>query len=276
MTDQTIGYKKDSRGVVRITLDRPDKRNAFDAAVISELTKAVAQASDDPTCRVIVLAGNGKHFSAGADLNWMQRTATLTAEENRTDARALAGMLKAIDLSPKPIIARVQGAAYGGAVGLVSACDIAVASNDARFCLSEARLGIAPAAIGPYVIRAIGARQAHRYFLTSEEISADKALVLGLAHEVVSTDKLDETVNALVERLLHNSPQALTACKQLIARSGHNQPDEELVQYTADLIAMLRTSTEGQDGLQAFLEKRQPGWIKALAEVQKSGSGAKQ
>lgn len=263
MTDSTVRYEKDARGVVRITLDRPDKRNAFDASVIRELTQAVIKASDDPACRVIVLAGNGKHFSAGADLNWMKHTATLTAEENRTDARALAGMLKAIDLSPKPTIARVQGAAYGGAVGLVSACDIAVASNDVRFCLSEARLGIAPAAIGPYVIRVIGARQARRYFLSSEEISADKAHALGLVHEVVSTEELDETINALLVRLLHNSPQALSACKQLIARSGHNQPDEELIQYTADLIATLRTSAEGQEGLQAFLEKRQPSWVSA-------------
>ncbi|OEY65525.1 enoyl-CoA hydratase/isomerase family protein [Marinobacter sp. X15-166B] len=278
MTDQAVHYETDASGVARITLDRADKRNAFDASVISELTRAVTRATEDPDCRVIVLAGHGKHFSAGADLNWMKHTATLTAEENRTDARALAGMLKAIDLSPKPVIARVQGAAYGGAVGLVSACDIAVASTDARFCLSEARLGLAPAAIGPYVIRVMGARQARRYFLTCEEISADKALTLGLIHEAVAPEALDETVNALIERLLRNSPQALTACKQLIARSGHNQPDEELIQYTADLIASLRTSPEGQEGLQAFLDKRQPNWISTpiQSNTQGSDSGAKQ
>lgn len=261
MSDNAVRYETDARGVTRITLNRPDKRNAFDADIIRALTGAVKQASEDPACRVIVLAGDGKHFSAGADLNWMKHTATLSADENREDARALAGMLKAIDLSPKPTIARVQGAAFGGAVGLVSACDIAIASDDARFCLSEVRLGLAPAAIGPYVIRVLGARQARRYFLTAEEISATRAVDLGLVHETVTAESLDDTVNRLVDRLLKNSPQALGACKELIARTGHNQPDEELIRYTADLIAHLRTSDEGQEGLSAFLEKRAPSWI---------------
>lgn len=259
--NSAVRYETDARGVTRITLNRPDKRNAFDADIIHALTEAVKQASDDPACRVIVLAGDGKHFSAGADLNWMKHTATLSAEENREDARALAGMLKAIDLSSKPTIARVQGAAFGGAVGLVSACDMAIATDDARFCLSEARLGLAPAAIGPYVIRVIGARQARRYFLSTEEISSSKAATLGLVHEAVPADQLDDTIDALIDRLLKNSPQALGACKELIARTGHNQPDEELIRYTADLIAHLRTSEEGQEGLNAFLEKRSPSWI---------------
>lgn len=261
MSDNAVRYETDARGVTRITLNRPDKRNAFDADIIRALTDAVKQASEDPACRVIVLAGDGKHFSAGADLNWMKHTATLSADENREDARALAGMLKAIDLSPKPTIARVQGAAFGGAVGLVSACDITIASDDARFCLSEVRLGLAPAAIGPYVIRVLGARQARRYFLTAEEISATRAVDLGLVHETVTAESLDDTVNRLVDRLLKNSPQALGACKELIARTGHNQPDEALIRYTADLIAHLRTSDEGQEGLSAFLEKRAPSWI---------------
>ncbi|SFM70680.1 enoyl-CoA hydratase/isomerase family protein [Marinobacter zhejiangensis] len=261
MSTDAVRYETDARGVTRITLNRPDKRNAFDADIIKALTDAVNRASDDPACRVIVLAGDGKHFSAGADLNWMKHTATLTADENREDARALAGMLQAIDLSPKPTIARVQGAAFGGAVGLVCACDMAIATEDARFCLSEARLGLAPAAIGPYVVRVLGARQARRYFLTTEEISANHAVDLDLIHEMVAAEQLDDAVNNLVERLLKNSPQALGACKELIARTGHNQPDEELIRYTADLIAHLRTSDEGQEGLNAFLEKRSPSWI---------------
>ncbi|HCW89134.1 MAG TPA: enoyl-CoA hydratase [Marinobacter sp.] len=261
MTDQVVHYAMDARGVVRVTLNRPEKRNAFSGEIIRQLEQAFNKAAGDPACRVLVLAGEGKHFSAGADLNYMQHSATLTPEENREDARSLAAMLQALDTLPKPTIARVQGAVYGGAVGLVCACDVAIASDDARFCLSEARLGLAPAAIGPYVVRVLGERQARRYFLTSEEISASGAEAFGLVHDVTSRESLDGVIDILIQRLLGNGPNALTACKELIARCGQSAPDTDLAEYTADLIADLRTGTEGQEGLKAFLEKRKASWV---------------
>lgn len=261
MTEHAVRSTTDGRGVTRITLDRPDKSNAFNDAVMQDLTDAINAATKDDACRVVILEGEGKHFSAGADLNYMKASAELSHEANVADAMALAGLMQALDQLPKPTIARVQGAAFGGALGLICACDIAVASDNARFCLSEARLGLAPAAIGPYVVRALGPRQARRYFLTTEEIPAAKAVELGLVHEVATLENLDNVVEALVERLLKNGPVALNACKALVARTQEDGPSQGLIRYTAELIADLRTGSEGQEGLQAFLEKRKPGWI---------------
>lgn len=262
MTGQYVRYEMDNRGVARITLDQPDKRNAFDGHIIRELTEALEKAAGESACRAVILAGAGKHFSAGADLDHMKQTATLSHEDNIADAEALAKLMYTLDRLPVPTIARVQGAAFGGALGLICTCDIAIAADNARFCLSEVRLGLAPAAIGPYVVRVLGERQARRYFLTTEEIRGEKVVALGLAHEMVPEDQLDDVIDGIVEKLLRNGPNALKACKSLIARIGDYQPDADMTRYTAHLIADLRTGHEGQEGLQAFLEKRQPDWIK--------------
>lgn len=260
MTESAVRSETDGRGVTRITLNRPEKSNAFNDAVIQDLTKAIQATGQDDNSRVVIIQGAGKHFSAGADLNYMKASAELSHEANVTDALALAGLMQTLDQLPKPTIARVQGAAFGGALGLICACDVAVAADNARFCLSEARLGLAPAAIGPYVVRALGPRQARRYFLTTEEIPADKAEELGLVHQVAAQDDLDNVIEALVERLLKNGPVALNACKALIARTQEDGPSDGVIRYTAELIADLRTGPEGQEGLQAFLEKRKPDW----------------
>lgn len=261
MTEQAVRSETDSRGVTRITLNRPDKSNAFNDAVMRDLSAAIRDAGENPHCRVVILQGEGKHFSAGADLNYMKQTAELSHDANVADAMALAGLMQTLDRLPKPTIARVQGAAFGGALGLICACDIAIAADNARFCLSEARLGLAPAAIGPYVVRALGPRQARRYFQTTEEISASKAEALGLVHEVAPLDTLDEIIDPLIDRLLKNGPVALNACKALVARTQDDGPGDDLIRYTAELIADLRTGPEGQEGLGAFLSKRKPNWI---------------
>ncbi|MZR61660.1 enoyl-CoA hydratase/isomerase family protein [Alcanivorax sp. DP30] len=247
--------------VARITLDNPDKRNAFDDSIIASLTKAFKSAGNDDAVRVVVLQAAGKHFSAGADLNWMRAMGKLDPQQNRDDALRLAGLMQAIDQCPKPVIARVQGAAFGGALGLICAADMAVAAENARFCLSEVKLGIVPAVISPYVVRAMGARQANRYFMTAEVIPADRALSLGIAQEVVPESELDTTVDALVDALLSAAPRAQIEARDLIARVSHGPIDQAMLDHTANLIARLRTGDEGQEGLGAFLEKRKPGWI---------------
>ncbi len=262
MSEPMVRTETDARGVTRITLDRPDKRNAFDSDVMAALADALEQAGRDARCRVVILQGSGKHFSAGADLGYMKQTAALSHDDNVADAMALAGLMQTLDRLHKPTIARVQGAAFGGALGLICACDIAIAGDNARFCLSEARLGLAPAAIAPYVVRAMGPRQARRYFLTTEEIAAERAAELGVVHEVVPLEDLDETVEQIAAGLLNNGPVALDACKRLVARTQEDGPDAALIRYTAELIAGLRTGDEGQEGLQAFLDKRPPTWIR--------------
>ncbi|MED5389067.1 MAG: enoyl-CoA hydratase/isomerase family protein [Pseudomonadota bacterium] len=247
-------------GVARITLDNPEKRNAFDDSIIASLTQAFERAGSDAAVRVVVLQAAGKHFSAGADLNWMRAMGKLDAQQNRDDALRLASLMQAIDQCPKPVIARVQGAAFGGALGLICAADMAVAADNARFCLSEVKLGIVPAVISPYVVRALGARQANRYFMTAEVIPADRALSLGIAHEVVPESELDATVDALVDALMSAAPQAQIEARNLIARVSHGPIDRAMLEHTADLIARLRTGDEGQEGLSAFLEKRTPNW----------------
>jgi len=246
--------------VTRITLNRPDKRNAFDHTVIEALIQAFEQASADPDTRVILLDAAGKHFSAGADLNWMRAMGELDADQNRADARRLAALMSTIDGAAKPVIAQVQGAAFGGALGLICAADMAVADDDARFCLSEVKLGILPAVIAPYVVRAMGARQARRYFMTAEVIDAPRAGQLGLVHEVVPAVDLDTTVERLTAALLAGAPGAQRRARELVHRADGSAVDPAVVDYTADLIAELRTGAEGQEGLSAFLEKRAPNW----------------
>lgn len=261
MTNDTVLYHLDGRGVAWITLNRPDKRNAFGGPVIAALIDALDQARN-ADCRALVLAGEGRHFSAGADLEYMKQSAQLSEADNIDDARTLARLMDTLDQFPAPTIARVQGAAFGGALGLVSCCDIVLAAENARFCLSETRLGLAPSTIGPYVVRAMGPRQARRYFLSAEEISSDRAIDLNLVHQVIPDEDLDEAIDAMLDRLLKNGPEALAACKSLIARIGQDQPDDELMDFTAQQIARLRTGDEAQEGLSAFFDKRPARWVK--------------
>ncbi len=246
--------------VATIWMNRPDLHNAFDETLIAELTAACIALDDDADVRVIVLAGRGKSFSAGADLNWMRRAANNGLDDNLNDARALAGMLRTLAEMQKPIIARVQGAALGGGMGLAAACDIAVASTKAVFATSEVKFGIIPSAISPYVLRAIGARQATRYFQTAERIAAVRAREIGLVHEVTEPEALDAKVAEIVAALLAGGPNAQAAAKDLI-RAVANQPiNHTLVEDTAHRIAHLRATPEAREGIGAFLDKRQPGW----------------
>lgn len=247
--------------VARITLDNPDKRNAFDDSIIASLTEAFEKAGSDDRVRVVVLQAAGKHFSAGADLNWMRAMGKLDAAQNKADALRLARLMQTIDQCPKPVVARVQGAAFGGALGLICAADMAVATDSARFCLSEVKLGIVPAVISPYVVRALGPRQAGRYFMSAELITADKAEAMGIVHEVVPEAELDQAVDTLVSNLLLAAPQAQIEARNLIERVSHGPIDNAMLTGTAELIARLRTGAEGQEGLTAFLEKRAPNWM---------------
>lgn len=245
---------------VRITLDRDEKRNAFNARIIAELTDAFRRAGDQPGCRAVVLAGAGKHFSAGADLAWMREMADMGREENIADARRLAALMQAIDHCPLPVVVRVQGAAFGGALGLICAADIAVAADDARFCLSEVRLGILPAVISPYVVRALGQRQARRFFMSAEVIPAGDAERLSLVHKVVPRDGLDAAVEEQLALLRQGAPGAQCRARELVSRVGQGPIDNAMLAHTAELIAELRAADEGREGLGAFLEKREPWW----------------
>ncbi|WP_417548158.1 enoyl-CoA hydratase-related protein [Marinobacter segnicrescens] len=260
MNQSAVISTTDSRGVTRITLNRPDKRNAFDDRIITELTSAILAAGTNPDCRVVVLAGEGKHFSAGADLNYMKRTAELSQRENVEDAQRLAGLMQALDRLDRPTLCLVQGAAYGGALGLICAADIAIGTENSQFCLSEARLGITPAAIGPYVVRTLGQRHARRYFQTAEVIRSERAHELGLIHECVPEDQLASKAEELIMALLRNGPVAMAAGKELVSAVSGGAVSDEIIQYTAEVIARLRTGDEGQEGLAAFFEKRTPDW----------------
>lgn len=251
----------DSRGIATVTLNRAEKHNAFDDSVIAELTTVFADIDDNERVRAVVLAANGKSFSAGADLNWMKRMASYTREENFEDAKGLANMLATLNEMSKPTIARVQGAAYGGGVGLVACCDIAIATSRASFCLSEVKLGLLPSTISPYVIEAIGPKAARRYFTTAERFSADRALQLGLISECVSEELLDKAIETLLAALLANSPKAMTAAKLLIADVKNQAIDQELKDMTSQSIADIRSSEEGREGVSAFLAKRSPRWV---------------
>lgn len=260
MTYQTLEIAQ-ADGIATIWMNRPDVHNAFNETLIDELTAACAALGADAAVRVVVLAGRGRSFSAGADLNWMKRAAAAGEDENLADARRLAGMLRALAECPKPTIARVHGAALGGGMGLASACDICVAAEEAVFATSEVRFGLIPSAISPYVIRAIGERQAGRYFQTAERIGAARALQLGLAHEVVPAAELDARVAELIAALRQGGPQALAAAKQLIAAVGACGVDDAVVEDTSRRIARLRATPEAREGLDAFLAKRPAAWV---------------
>ena len=249
------------RHVATVTLQRPDKRNAFNDEMISELTAAFTKLGADHDVRVIVLAAAGKAFCAGADLNWMRAMADYSYEENLADADKLAQMLKTIYECPKPTIAAIQGDVYAGGMGLVAACDIAIAVKIANFCLSEVRLGLVPATISPYVIRAIGARAAQRYFLSAEVFDSKKARQLGFIHERVSEESLDDAVDTLCQRMIKNSPDAVKTCKQLLHDVAGAPITDELIADTVKGIADIRSSTQGREGVQAFLQKRKPDWL---------------
>ena len=244
-----------------ITLSRPEVRNAFNDEVIAELTAAFQAASAHPDIRAVVLAAEGPAFCAGADLNWMRRMADYTRAENLADAGCLAEMLRAMHDCLKPTIARVQGDVFAGGMGLVAACDMAVSVDTATYCLSEVKLGLIPATISPYVIRAMGARAAQRYFLTAERFSAQEAHRIGFVHEVVPADQLDAKVAELAQALVAASPNAVRACKMLVHEVAGREIDATLIARTVEGIADIRSSTEGKEGVQSFLQKRKPNWL---------------
>lgn len=247
-------------GVATITLHRPDVRHAFNETMIHELTQTFQALGQNTAVKVIVLAASGQLFCAGADLNWMKKQAGYLFEENRLDAERLAMMLYTVHTCPQPVIAKIQGDCYGGGVGLAAASDMVVASKEAHFCLSEVKLGLIPATIGPYVIKAIGARFAHRYFLTAERFDATTAAHMGLVHEVVDHEKLDAHVEKWSSLLKKNGPQAMARAKQLIHYVASKEIDTPLIKATAEDIAHVRVSKEAQEGITAFLNKRLPNW----------------
>ena len=250
--------KKD--GIARVTLDRPDLRNAFDDELIAALTKAFEQVGADADVRVMILGGHGPAFCAGADLNWMKRMAKYGYDENLADAEALALMLATLDRLPKPTIARVHGPVFAGGTGLVAACDIAVGTPQAKFCLSEAKLGLSPATISPYVIRSMGEREARRYFLTAEVFDAAEAFRIGLLSLLVSPSELDSSIDGLITHLMAGGPQAHRKIKELIRAVAGRPVDDALAADTAKRIAEIRVSPEGREGIASFLEKRKAAW----------------
>lgn len=251
----------DLKGIAKITLNRPGVHNAMDDQMIEDLSDAFLDFGQNPSIRAIVLAANGGLFSAGADLNWMKRVAAYTTKKNVEDAKKLARLLDIIDTCPKPTIASIQGAAFGGGVGLIAACDIAVCVKDAFFCLSEVKWGLIPAMISPYVINAIGQRQARRYVLTADRMSAEDGLRLGLIHHVVGEGELEATVTSLAVSILKGSPEAIKASKELIRFVESRPIDDAIHEETAQRIASVRSSAEGKEGIDAFLTKRTPSWV---------------
>jgi methylglutaconyl-CoA hydratase len=245
-----------------VTLNNPDKHNAFDDQMIIELTNAFNALAANANVRIMLLKSEGKSFSAGADLEWMKRMASYSYQQNLNDARALAAMLKALHQVPIPTIARVQGAAFGGAIGLISCCDIALASSNASFALSEVKIGLVPSTISPYVIAAIGERHAKRYFMTAERFDTNTALQISLVHEAVEEQFLDDKVEQLITAILSNGPEAVVAAKQLVFAVSGKAIDSSLIEHTCEVIAGIRVSAQGQEGLSAFLDKRKPHWLK--------------
>jgi methylglutaconyl-CoA hydratase len=260
MSEPVILVSTDARGVATLILNRPAVHNAFDDALIAELTSSLRRVGADPAVRVVVLTGSGQSFSAGGDLNWMRRMADFSDAENRADAMALATLLRTLDELEKPTVARVNGAAFAGGFGLVSCCDIAVAAEEAVFSLSEARLGLVPATIGPYVVAAIGPRASRRYFLTAERFSAGEAQRIGLVHEVVPRALLDAAVEKIVAALLEAAPGAQARAKRLIAEVQSRPLSDTTMALTAQVIADARASAEGREGLAAFFDKRKANW----------------
>src|SRR5579859_4582511 len=260
MKSETIDVQM-GRNVAVVWLNRPEVRNAFDETMLAELTAALDALDEDDSVRAVVLAGKGKVFCAGADLAWMKRMAGFGVEENRKDALALAKMLNRLYTLKKPTVARVHGAAFAGGMGLLAACDIAIASHDTEFCLSEVKLGLSPATISPYVIAAMGERAARRYFLTAERFSAAEAYRLGLVQEITVPSELDATVNEILGELVQGGPAAQAATKELIRSVARAPITPELVADTANRIAAIRVSEEGQEGMRAFLENKTPSWV---------------
>jgi methylglutaconyl-CoA hydratase len=251
-----------------ITMNRPERHNAFDDALIAELTESLRSMEAEDGVRVVVLSGAGKSFSAGADLNWMKRMAGYSKDENQRDAMALAALMRTLANLRKPTIARVHGAAYGGGVGLVACCDVAVGSHNATFALSEARLGLIPAVISPYVVAAIGERSSRRYFVTGERFDAAEAWRLGLLHEITPTDGgMDEKIGEICDAMLDCGPVAQREAKDLIRAVAGKPLHSELIQDTAERIARIRSSPEGKEGVAAFLEKRRASWVPPDPEV---------
>ena len=246
--------------VAEVWLNRPEVRNAFNDGVIAELTAAFRALGAEPGLRAIVLGGRGKAFCAGADLSWMARMAGYTWDENRADAAALAEMLHTVWACPLPVLGRVHGDCYAGGVGLAAVCDVLVAADTVNFCLSEARLGLLPATIGPYVVRALGEQASRRYFTTAERFGAPRAAALGFVHECVPADQLDAACAAIVDAWVANGPAAVKACKQLVQDVAARPIDAGLRAETARRIADIRASDEGREGIAAFLGKREPGW----------------
>ena len=250
--------------VTTVTLNRPEVRNAFNAELIQAITHAFIDLGQRSDVRCIVLAANGTAFCAGADLNWMRDMADYTREQNLADAGRLAAMMQTIYECPKPTIAKIQGDVYAGGTGLVAACDMAVAVDTAHFCLSEVKLGLVPSTISPYVIRAMGARAAHRYFLTAERFNAAEALRIGFVHEVVAFEELNAKVAELSNALVNAGPEAVKLCKRMVQDVAGHDITHELVKMTVDSIADVRVSAEGREGLQSFLQKRKPNWLLPL------------
>ena len=248
-------------GVATVTLSQPEIRNAFSDEVIADITAAFTALAQHTDVRAVVLAAEGPAFCAGANLNWMRRMADYSREENVVDAGKLAAMLHAIYTCPHPTIARIQGDVFAGGVGLVAACDMAVAVDTANFCLSEVKIGLIPATIAPYVLRAMGPRAAHRYFLTAERFNAAEAHRIGLVHEVVAADALDNAVDGLLKHLLQAGPAAMQACKRLVIDTAEREINAQLTRDTVERIADIRASAEGKEGVQAFLGKRKPSWL---------------
>jgi methylglutaconyl-CoA hydratase len=261
MNPPTLDIRRPSPQVAEVYLNRPEVRNAFNDGVIAELTQAFMKLGTDPALRVVVLGGHGKAFCAGADLAWMRAMAGYDWERNRTDAQALAKMLWTIYSCRLPVVGRIHGDCYAGGVGLAAVCDVLVAEESAQFCLSEAKLGLLPATIGPYVMRALGEQASRRFFITAERFSAQRAHALGFVHEVVAADALDARIGEIVAALVANGPSAVTACKRLVQDLAGAPIDDALRADTARRIADIRASAEGKEGVQAFLDKRAPAWI---------------
>lgn len=262
MSNDPILTEIDARGVASLILNRPEVHNAFDDVLIARLSEALEELSGNDEVRAVKVVGRGKSFSAGADLNWMRRMAGYSNEENLDDARKVSDMWRMLWSFPRPTVAVVHGNAFGGGIGLIACCDIAIASDSARFSLSEVKLGLIPATISPFVVEAVGARQARRLFLSAERFDAATAMRLGLVHEVVSAGELDDAVETFVSRLLENGPQAMAASKELVAAVAHRPIDADVLADVAERIANQRASAEGREGVAAFLEKRPPAWIR--------------
>ena len=264
----TLQLQRDPRGFVTLWLDRPDKHNAFNAAMIAELVAVFATLAAQPDIRFLMLRGRGRHFSAGADLDWMRASAALDYSANLADAHQLGEVMHRLYHLPFPTLAVVQGAAFGGAVGLTACCDMAIGTTDAQFSLSEVRLGLIPGVISPYVVQAIGERATRRYGLSAERFDGLRATELGLLAEVCPDEQLEALVQRWIATLLHNSPQAMRACKTLLQDVGSGVLSQALRERCEDAIARIRVSEQGQEGLDAFLEKRPPGWVRAAQSPQ--------